>query len=78
MDGTETPCKTCNHSNPIGSSVCSDHNVGGHYMKELKDRSTIQYSINLRDAAFIKQGEVGFHFTNGMFLQQLQLNRRAN
>jgi hypothetical protein len=56
----------------------SDHNVGGHYMKELKDRSTIQYSINLRDAAFIKQGEVGFHFTNGMFLQQLQLNRRAN
>jgi hypothetical protein len=37
----------------------SDHNVGGHYMKELQDRTVVQYSINKRDAAFVQIGEVG-------------------
>jgi hypothetical protein len=37
----------------------SDHNVGGRYMKELQDRTVVQYSINQRDAAFVQIGEVG-------------------
>ena len=37
----------------------SDHNLGGRHTKELQNRIVVQYSINLRDAAFVQQGEVG-------------------
>ena len=45
-----------------GKSVMNrnnDHNVGGHYMLELQDKTVVQYTINKRDAAFVQMGEVG-------------------